>query len=704
MNANERKYGRLRVVGLVACVLLICVHSRLSAADDQGVKVRETTVTLPWHTSTPRWKKDPNSNGAFYPLKGSRKRSGDRTFGVVVLANRFVEVHVSPELGGAVIRAVDQETGDDWFFWEGKAKDYLPWWESGVKASFPFREHGVRTDQPASWRVVEHDDGSKTLAMWMEFSRFDRSWNRHMFGRFSNMMLTQLVTLRPDENLFRITYRVVNPAPYKQGLQFWNDALFPRHHEPAPVGVAQEDQRPTTTPADTRIIMPFRRVSGHSGKDLRELTEAEKETAHYKRGASIFAWDHAAGFVGLYYPSVRVNRLRITPDLEAAPGAKFFIHGMGPAAGQGDWRFHHNYVEWWGGTDHVFEGVERWIGPGEVFAFTHAFAMTRGVGEADYADQRVVVAVEADGDDPRVQVVTHRPVEAVTVVVDGRVVVDAQPCGPRQPLSAPLPPGGAGGGSETGNGTGDQPAKRRAVVVRIGDTVAFEGRLPLVPPTDKAKHPQILRALEHSAENNELAGNALAMGKSVQMARYPAESVAARRVAYRLGRNDIDWLAAMDLTRAEKDELRRLAGVSWLERGDIDSAMRTLPGDDAGNYYAAIGWIHAEDHGHAEAVLKRLLAARPQHWEARLLLAYLEATDADEPDTTRIKALAAEDPADPRVQWVLKRAGLPSEVGRMLEEPGAPRRLEEFVAATRGTYLPPRRMKTRVDQAKKPGR
>jgi hypothetical protein len=67
--------------------------------------------------------------------------------------------------------------------------------------------------------------------------------------------------------------------------------------------------------------------------------------------------------------------------------------------------------------------------------------------------------------------------------------------------------------------------------------------------------------------------------------------------------------------------------------------------------------------------------------------------------------LAAEDPADPRalyVRWkACERIGAVAEgrsakaaLDAMLAEPGAKRRLEEFLSATRGRYVHPNRMKT----------
>jgi hypothetical protein len=111
------------------------------AAAGPPVSAKEEPLTLPWHVSTPNYKSDPNAAKPFAPLKDSHKSAGDRVFRTIVLENQFTKVQVIPELGGVVARAIHKPSGDDFFYFEQKAKDWLPWWESGVKVSFPYFEH-----------------------------------------------------------------------------------------------------------------------------------------------------------------------------------------------------------------------------------------------------------------------------------------------------------------------------------------------------------------------------------------------------------------------------------------------------------------------------------------------------------------------------------------------------------------------------------
>ena len=193
---------------------------------------------------------------------------------------------------------------------------------------------------------------------WMEFSRHHSIMESVQFGRHSNMLLEQEVSLKPDDPRLYITYTVTNPMPYKQGLQCWNDALWPRYHHPD--GVVQGNT-PITHADNAEIIGPMDWSSDHNGNDFQAFDPEQhnpRMAADY--GQSFFIWDMQAEWAGLYYPSVDVARIRLV-DPQQAPGTKWWWRAHGS---QDD--INHNFIELWGGTDHVFEGVERWLAPGHL--------------------------------------------------------------------------------------------------------------------------------------------------------------------------------------------------------------------------------------------------------------------------------------------------------------------------------------------------
>ena len=686
-----------------AAACLATAAAQPAAAGPREVAVRREKLTLPWYTS--RTDGDPSNTRRprrpFHPAADSMRRAGDRTFDTIVLENDFLRVQVIPAVGGVVHRCVYKPTRTDLFFREGKAKDWLPFWESGVKASFPFREHGIRTDQPASWRIVRGADGSATVAMWMEFSRFDGWENRLSYGRFTDMTLSQFVTLAPDEATFAVTYRVANPAPWRQGWKVWNDALFPRQHTPA--GVVHGDARPPGK-TDTQIVQPVAWFSGHNGGGLRRWNEMDAQVAnHLPDHISTFAWDIAAGFAGLWYPSVRVNRLRIF-DPSEAPGTKFYFRGEGQYH-PGHLSTHmYNFIEMWGGPHHVFEGVEDWIAPGQARQITHRFAYVDGIGRADFANRHAAVHVECDVAEPFAEIVTFRPRTGLKVLCDGKTAAAGLDAAPDRPARVRL----------------HARAKRVRLAVRAGDEVLLDRTLPLEIPDDRSSHQRIAAALSFKTQDGfERSGVPAAWGRSIFRAAYPAGSLGRGRVAYFLGRTDQAVADLREFLAADADcgEGWHLLGAALVETGKADEAedafRRAVQAKDPyppARYFLALSATASGRGAEAVEQLRQLAAAMPAHWHGRLLAAYLAATGPDKAKRSAgpARLLAAEDPADPRARYVLWKAAAAvgdedaaraaeSAFRSMMAEPGAAERLDQFVAATHGRYAPPRRVRMPPD-------
>jgi hypothetical protein len=673
------------IASLTGCNAVTATH--------ESVAVRNGTLTLPWYT---RIRSQPDAEGR---RRRQTVQQGTRTWQTVVLENRYLRVQVVPALGGAVTRVTYLPTNEDLFFWEGKAKDWVPFWESGVKASFPFREHGIHTVQPASHHIVRHEDGSATVAMWMEFSRYTEPHNAKSYGRFTDQMLSQHVTLRPDENLLSVTYRVTNPAPWKQGWKVWNDALFPRTHTPR--GIVQGDARPPT-PTETVMIQPVAWFSHHNGDKLRPVTPEGLTIASYEdNDISTFAWDLAAGFTGLWYPSVRVNRLRLF-DPATAPGTKFYFRGDRTLHPDRPVSHVFNFIELWGGPHHVFEGVEDWIGPGQARQITHHFTYLCGIGKVAYANRHMAVSLEHGLRSNRLGILPLRPVERLTVTVDGERVMDHRAAAPDDPAFVNLDPGG-------------EPLQVR---VACGDEALLDQRLPLTVPDDRTRHEKIRRALAlNLPENHEKTGVPYGWGRSILRAKYSAGTLGSGRVALYLGRIDeaIDTLREHLRQVPDCGEGWHLLGCALLEAGrsdeSLDALSRAVTVTDpypAARYYLALHRLADGRRDDAVAQLQDLTAAMPSHWQGRLLLAYLAGTEDGEIGPAR--ALVREDPADPRAWYVLAATanacdmpGLHRSARRtlasLLSEQGAKSRLDEFEAATHGRYVPAKRLQTRPPTA-----
>ena len=683
-------------------VLALCVAAAGAAGCANvmagTVTVRREKLSLPWYRCVSSEEHDFKS-GPFHAVKGTPRLVGKRLLEEVVLDNEYLRVSVLPEIGGAVGRVLHKPTGDDLFFWEGKVKDWTAHWESGVKVNFPALHHTVNTtDQPASWRVVRGEDGAATVAMWMEFSRFSEHYNEDYYGRHSNLLLSQHVTLSPGRGDFRVTYRIVNPAPYRQSRKFWNDALLPRSHTAD--GVVQGARKPSGK-TTTEWIFPALYVSHHGGRQFHKYAESEMRIGEVRRPhTSVFAWDVPYGFAGLWYPEVKVNRLRLC-DPNVTPGAKQYFRGEGSYRPNDIADSHmYNFVELFGGPDSVMEGVENWLAPGEVFEASYRYTMIRGIGKVDFANENVAVNVEFAAAGPgTLEAVPLAAVKSLVALLDGKALGAAQSCAPDKPARFPLPEGTRGG---------------RIELVADGRKI-LSRPFPLGIPDDTSRHERIRKACDHnSAESLELFGDQFGYTHVIQRKMYPEGSCGWGRVLYRRGRIDeaVASLQKATETDADNGEAWHLLGAALLEqRKQTEAAAALAKAVAAGRpypparYFLALIALRRGSREQARKQLDGLLQTAPAHWEGRLLKAWIAGQDA----ATRkqaiqdLRAMDAEDPADPRVQTALAEiaeiAGdaKPAAAARealldLVKEPGAWRRVREFNAATHGIYYPPRRL------------
>lgn len=665
-----------------------------------GVETGAGSLTLPHWTGMYRWEQDPNQNHPFGHVYGTEQLEEEpRTLQTVILENEYLRVYVVPEIAGSIYRVIHKPTGEDIFFYEGKIKDILPFWDSGVKVSFPWHEHGIGTEQPASYYVEELEDGTVSIHMWMEFSRYTESYNLRMFARYSNMMLGQTVTLHPGEALVHVAYRALNPAPYPQGARIWNDAFFPREQRRRAAVQGHEPREPgDDSPSTPRLIFPAAYVSDHDGRDFRMMPEEELPIAFYTEHMhnSTFAWNVQDGFSGVYYPLPDINRLRFTDPINA-PGLKMYVQREGGSGNPNHpWGHMWNFIEIWGGTDNVFESPEGWLETGEIREISFQYGLTAGIGEIDYGTRHAVIVLDEDA--ATATVLTFREHTDLILRHEGEALADGFASGPMAPAFIDL-----GGGSTDGEwiliADGEELLRFTSPLVPAVDEVAndhtwqylwtpdtgFQGPEALQRIGD-----QELRGNNYRSAISQFAGGTTQRGRLELRAGFIAE---ARRTLFgRIGNAPGDGAALYYLALVEME--RGQTATAW---GHFESALAATEPHPPANYFLALRAIGEGRAVDAIAKLDALLAARPANFEAALLRAGLLAADGD---AATARALLAREPADPRLWEVIARAesGDPSSSAaeirdRLLMEPGAPRRLDEFLSALDdGVYITPLRI------------
>lgn len=659
---------------------------------------RSGTLSLPHWSGRYRWESNPNHNHPYSLDPGTQRLEEEpRTLQTVVIENEFLRVYVLPEIAGSIHRVIHKPTGEDLFFHEGKIKDFLPFWDSGVKVSFPWHEHGVGTDQAASYYIEEADDGTVSVHLWMEFSRNTASFNRRMFGRYTNMTLGQTITLHPGEALVHVAYRALNPAPYPQGVRIWNDAFFPREQRRR--SAVQGHEPGDRSPSTTRLLFPAAYVSDHDGRDFRMMAEEELAVAHYTQleHNSVFAWNVQDGFAGVHYPLPGINRLRFT-DPQEAPGLKLYVQREG-GSGNPNSAFGHmwNFIELWGGTDNVFESPEGWLEAGEIRAIAFQYGLTAGIGEIDYGNRHAVLVLDEEAG--TATVLTFRNRTGLTLRRDGVTLAADFMAGPVAPMVIDLGHGGTEG---------------EWTLLAGNDEELFRFTSPLVPAVDEAANNHTWQFLWtpqtgfQGAEVLQRLGDQELRGNSYRSAisRFPVGSTERGRLQLRSG--NLSGAATTLTTRTssapEDGAAWYYLGVTRLEQGQtatayghLETALSAAQPHAPANYFLALRAIAANRPADAVAKLDALLAARSGHFEAALLRAGLLAAEGQ---NAPARALLSREPADPRLWEVIARAESADPTSeaalirdRLLEEPGAPRRLQEFLEALDdGVYLPPLRV------------
>lgn len=665
------------------CPLLLACAG-LAAADPVAWRVETMTFPVEIGDTGRRGSKEANPDG-YYPVRPSL-HVVQKSVEVVVVSNEFVEAWICPAWGARLLRARDRKTGADYFGWKEPLEGRLAWTPGGVKASFPFFEHGLHLEQPAGWRVVTGADGSVTVAMDLRFTQFQEPRDSLRYGRYGDESLAIAVTIAPGSSAIRWWQRKDNPNPLPRGDRFWNDAAFPCPviTRPAMVrdkktGQEVEKQVPdqAALEAAVRFIFPARWVVDHGPS---QVHTSPHWSAPLNWNVSHFSIDAPYGFSGGWYPGERINRLRINDTAPGRGPATKLWNSPGAAM-----------FEIWGGEGIVFEKPGALQPAWKPVAFSHRFWIAQGIGEVDWADDDLALAIEDDG----VGIVASRPL-SITVDDGAGRALGAGPVGPHTVLTVP-------------------PAQR--VRVRAGERVLLDRAFPLDRPVPAketpvpaeiqaafaalvAPDPQYLEK-QCVARNEGQPGLTDAIGVAKGLLADPAAAAAnldkmfglngvgafvgkpelalsLARACQRLGQLD---LAAQLCARAPGPEADLVLGLIALERGEAtDFGAAGIEADPL----RALARIRAGDRPGAVALVDRHLARVPDAWYPRLWRALWTQ------DAAAAGALAAENPASPEAQFVLKELGRPNDFDRLVAgNPHADVHCALFAAqALRGEWKP----------------
>jgi len=305
----------------------------------------------------------------------------EETYKACWLENEYVQVLVLPEIGGRLHGARDKTNAYNFFYWHPTLKPGLismtgAWISGGVEWNFP---HGHRPTcfSPVSYRLVENDDGSKTIWVGETERIFRMRWIAGM-------------TLYPGKSVIEVKMLLINPTPLQHSFQMW-----------ATTAVNANE--------NYQAIYPTRVVTGHS----------KREFWHWpiNEGVDISWWKNIPNFTSYFatepgdffggYDHRKKAGTIITADRYISPGKKLWSWGASTfgrmydsilSDGQGA------YFEPQLGVYSDNQPDYHWIEPGEVKSVKFFFYPVRDIGAFKYANADGAMNLEFDADKARLGV------------------------------------------------------------------------------------------------------------------------------------------------------------------------------------------------------------------------------------------------------------------------------------------------------------
>jgi tetratricopeptide (TPR) repeat protein len=206
---------------LLLTLLLVGIYSYVLA--QKGVHLYEKQVSLPTYKIAPP-EKNPiffhneafqGASRHYYPLKLNDQYINERVLQEwkhVILENDYIEVAITPEIGGKLYYAKDKTNNYNFVYKNNVVKPSNigmtgAWVSGGIEWSV-LHHHRASTYLPIDYTTTVNKDSSKTI--WV-----GESEPRH------GMRWTIGITAFPGKSYFRAEGRIYNASPFTHSLLYW---------------------------------------------------------------------------------------------------------------------------------------------------------------------------------------------------------------------------------------------------------------------------------------------------------------------------------------------------------------------------------------------------------------------------------------------------------------------------------------------------
>ena len=376
-------------------ILIIFVGLFTIVSAQREVKLTEKQVPMPTYTTAPP-EKNPiffrneayqGASRMYYPMKMNDQYYNERIikdWKHLVLENEYIEIAVTPEIGGKLYYAKDKTNNYNFVYKNSVVKPsnigMTGAWVSGGIEWCVLHHHRASTFLPVDYTSTTNADSSKTVWVAENEPRHDMRW-------------TIGVTVFPGKSYVRAEGRIYNASPYSHSMLNW-----------ANVATHTNENYQTIFPPSAQVaVFHSKTVFSHwpisteeyRGSDFTKGVDISR-WKNTKEANSFFVHELKEDFMGGYDHGKNSGTVHIG-DHNIVKGAKLWQWGSG-ARGQGtEARLTEDdgpYVELMVGTYSDNQPDYSWIEPYEVKKWEQYWYPVRGIGGFKNANLNGAVNLE----------------------------------------------------------------------------------------------------------------------------------------------------------------------------------------------------------------------------------------------------------------------------------------------------------------------
>jgi tetratricopeptide (TPR) repeat protein len=384
------------------------------------VKIWEEMISLPTYEPKP-----PDKNPMFYvpdAYQGAKRvlypyplmdnlssESKEKEHKAIYLENEYIKLCLLPDIGGRLFYAIDKTNDYDIFYRQHVIKPanigMLGAWISGGIEWCVFHHHRASTYLPVDYRLMENEDGSKTI--W-----FGEIEPRH------RMKWSIGLTLHPGRSYIETDVRMYNRTEHTHSILYW--ANVATH--------VNDDYQVFFPPSVTQGVYHAKNSFIHwpvsdevyNGKDYTGQVDVNWWKNH-PEPISIFAYDLKEDFMGGYDHSKNAGTVHVG-NHHIVKGAKLWEWGPGEYGHMWDCEILTDedgpYAEIMVGGFSDNQPDYSWIKPGEVKSLKQYWYPAREIGGFKNANLDAVVNLEFQGENQvKIGLNTTRQHNYATVVL-----------------------------------------------------------------------------------------------------------------------------------------------------------------------------------------------------------------------------------------------------------------------------------------------